>query len=42
MTQKIELPVTVLDDVDNAVVMGAAKFFDVKQSLSNLLGVQLD
>lgn len=42
MTQKIGLPVTVLDDVDNAVVTGAAKFFDDKRSLSNLLGVQLD
>lgn len=40
--QAIELPVTVLDDVDNCVAVGGAKFFEDKIMLSNLLGVKLD
>lgn len=40
--QAIELPVTVLEDVDNCVSTGGAKFFEDKILLSNLLGVRLD
>lgn len=40
--QAIELPVTLLDDGENSVALGGAKFFDDKVLLSNLLGVRLD
>lgn len=40
--QAIELPVTVLGDVDNAVALGGQKFFEDKNLLSNLLGIRLD
>ncbi len=40
--QALELPVTVLEDVDSAVAIGGGKFFDNKKLLGDLLGVKLD
>ena len=39
--QALELPVTPLDDIENAVAIGGAKFFDDKNLLSDMLGVKL-
>lgn len=40
--QALELPVTLLHDVENGVAIGGGKFFDNKAQLSDLLGVKLD
>lgn len=40
--QALELPVTVVADVENAVALGGAKFFDDMHYLGNLLGIRLD
>lgn len=39
--QALELPVTPLNDIENAVAIGGAKFFDDKNLLSDMLGVKL-
>lgn len=40
--QALELPVTVVADVENAVALGGVKFFDDMHYLGNLLGIRLD
>ena len=40
--QALELPVTVVSDVENAVALGGVKFFDDMHYLGNLLGIKLD
>ncbi|MEG1528990.1 MAG: rod shape-determining protein [Clostridia bacterium] len=40
--QALELPVTPLKDIENAVAIGGAKFFENKNLLSDLLGIKLD
>ncbi len=40
--QALELPVTVVADVENAVALGGVKFFDDMHYLGNLLGIKLD
>ncbi len=40
--QALELPVTVMPDVENCVALGGTKFFEDKILLGNLLGVKLD
>ncbi|MBO4555101.1 MAG: rod shape-determining protein [Clostridia bacterium] len=39
--QALELPVTPLEDIENAVAIGGAKFFDNRDLLSDMLGVKL-
>ena len=42
MEQALELPITVVADVENAVALGGVKFFDDMHYLGNLLGIKLD
>ena len=42
MEQALELPITVVSDVENAVALGGVKFFDDMHYLGNLLGIKLD
>ncbi|MBR7163028.1 MAG: rod shape-determining protein [Clostridia bacterium] len=42
MEQALELPITVVTDVENAVALGGIKFFDDMHYLGNLLGIRLD
>lgn len=42
LEQALELPVTALKDIDNAVAIGGARFFDNKDMLSDMLGVKLN
>lgn len=42
MEQALELPITVVGDVENAVALGGVKFFDDMHYLGNLLGIRLD
>ena len=39
--QALELPVTPLEDIENAIAIGGAKFFDNRDLLSDMLGVKL-
>lgn len=41
LEQALELPVTPLQDIENAIAIGGAKFFDNKNLLSDMLGVKL-
>lgn len=41
LEQALELPVTPLQDMENAVAIGGAKFLDNKDMLSDMLGVRL-
>ncbi len=41
MEQALELPITVLEDLETAVAKGGANFFDNKELLSDMLGVKL-
>lgn len=42
IARKLALPVTPLEDVENAVAIGGAQFFSDKQYLSDLLGIRVD
>ena len=42
MEQALELPITVVGDVENAVALGGVKFFEDMHYLGNLLGIKLD
>lgn len=42
IARKLVLPVTPLEDVENAVAIGGAQFFSDKQYLSDLLGIRVD
>lgn len=42
LEQALELPVTALKDLDNAVAIGGGRFFENKDMLSDMLGVKLD
>ena len=41
MEQALELPVTPLKDIENAIAIGGAKFFDERDLLNDMLGVKL-
>ena len=41
LEQALELPVTPLKDIENAIAIGGARFFDEKNLLSDMLGVKL-
>ncbi len=41
LEQALELPITLLRDMDNAVASGGAKFFDNKVLLGDMLGIKL-
>jgi len=41
LTQAFELPVTPMNDIENAIAIGGSKFFDNKNLLSDMLGVKL-
>ena len=42
LAQALELPVTPLQDLDNAVAIGGARFFENKDMLADMLGVKLN
>ncbi|MDE6302441.1 MAG: rod shape-determining protein, partial [Clostridia bacterium] len=41
LEQALELPITILRDLENAVAAGGAKFFDNKVLLGDMLGIKL-
>ena len=42
ISTSLALPVTALEDVENACAVGGARFFEDKSLLSDMLGVRLD
>lgn len=41
LEQALELPVTPLKDIENAIAIGGARFFEERDLLSDMLGVKL-
>lgn len=42
LEQALELPIIALNDIENAIAIGGARFFEDKELLSDMLGVKLD